>query len=780
MKNSFLKFALFAVFFVTATPAWADPVVIDVVLDISGGDCTEGVYNCTLQEALTAAEDLPDVTINVGDGSYNSDATFTHTPHDSSYVLSLQGGGYDVVALSSAAGPAAQINVGASLHISGIQFFNSENGLVISGSGASAFDVTIEDCAFISNASGGLVIENDGAAGELQISDSLFQYNSNNDNGGGLSVTSSQTLPITLTGNTFSDNNISSGNGSGAYIYGSGSSSPFTATGNIFDINSTGDGSGGNLYVQEDGSDSPIIFGGSSADDGNTVSGGGASTESGGIWLRTTSEANDSYIECSHNTLTNNSSNSAGGYMLDTDGEGDIHVVFTYNTVTGNTANTYSGGYLYAKDGLVFEHNEFSDNTTGSGGAAWIGIDGVSNTADNSISHNTFINNSATADSGAGLFVWVSDDHDHGTLTLDGNFFSDNIAESGAVNQIELNSVLDAPMAITNNVIVNNTSTGNGGGLYIKSGAVTATVDFVNNTIANNVAVYGGGIYFDPNSFTANFYNNIIFGNTASTEGDDVYVSSNDFNLFTFNNNDFGEICVSNGADHCNDSLDFSAITAIRNDFSASDNIVDDPSFKSATDFELNENSPAIGAGDSEAPSLPSSDFDGASLAIPPDLGAYQLTVPAPVLSLSDTTLDFDEQSVGTDSDVQTVTITNTGTAILTITSISVSGDFSVSDTCDDTLEPDDSCEISIIFSPTEEGDAEESVTVETDADSSPDTVALTGIGTDDSVTHVEGRIDSSSCSLNPHAKGSQGQLLIFGFMAACVLLARAGRSAWL
>src|SRR5438094_10019268 len=53
---------------------------------------------------------------------------------------------------------------------------------------------------------------------------------------------------------------------------------------------------------------------------------------------------------------------------------------------------------------------------------------------------------------------------------------------------------------------------------------------------------------------------------------------------------------------------------------------------------------------------------------------------PAPVASLSPTSLTFASQSVGTTSAAQTVTLSNTGTASLAITTISPSGAMAVTD----------------------------------------------------------------------------------------------------
>src|SRR5437867_618476 len=99
---------------------------------------------------------------------------------------------------------------------------------------------------------------------------------------------------------------------------------------------------------------------------------------------------------------------------------------------------------------------------------------------------------------------------------------------------------------------------------------------------------------------------------------------------------------------------------------------------------------------------------------------------PAPVASLSPTSLTFASQSVGTTSAAQTVTLSNTGTATLTISSIVASGDFAETDNCGGSLASGGNCSISVTFTPTASGTRTGSSSVTDNLPGSPPTVALT------------------------------------------------------
>lgn len=81
--------------------------------------------------------------------------------------------------------------------------------------------------------------------------------------------------------------------------------------------------------------------------------------------------------------------------------------------------------------------------------------------------------------------------------------------------------------------------------------------------------------------------------------------------------------------------------------------------------------------------------------------------------SLSPASLTFASQQVQTLSPPQTVTVTNTGSVVLSIASISVSGDFSETDTCaGGSIPPAGSCPITVTFDPSQTGSRTGTITV--------------------------------------------------------------------
>ncbi|MEZ0332842.1 MAG: choice-of-anchor D domain-containing protein, partial [Gemmatimonadales bacterium] len=103
----------------------------------------------------------------------------------------------------------------------------------------------------------------------------------------------------------------------------------------------------------------------------------------------------------------------------------------------------------------------------------------------------------------------------------------------------------------------------------------------------------------------------------------------------------------------------------------------------------------------------------------------------APALGLSSTSLDFGNQTQGTQSAPQSVTVTNTGTAQLDISSVTVTGDFGFLG-CPTplSLAPAASCTLSIKFLPTAVGTRNGGISIASNAGGSPHAIALTGNGT--------------------------------------------------
>ncbi|MGD0921682.1 MAG: choice-of-anchor D domain-containing protein [Terriglobia bacterium] len=123
----------------------------------------------------------------------------------------------------------------------------------------------------------------------------------------------------------------------------------------------------------------------------------------------------------------------------------------------------------------------------------------------------------------------------------------------------------------------------------------------------------------------------------------------------------------------------------------------------------------------------------------------------APATSLTPTSLSFGNQLVGSTSATQPVTLTNNGTATLNISGIAITGtnagDFAQANTCGATLATSGSCTINVTFKPTATGAKGASIAITSDAATSPDTIALSGTGTDFSIAVGSG--SSTTATVN-------------------------------
>jgi hypothetical protein len=100
-----------------------------------------------------------------------------------------------------------------------------------------------------------------------------------------------------------------------------------------------------------------------------------------------------------------------------------------------------------------------------------------------------------------------------------------------------------------------------------------------------------------------------------------------------------------------------------------------------------------------------------------------------PVLSASPGSLSFGQQVVGTASTTMAVTVANAGTTDLAVTSANASGDFNsdASGCTSQPIAPNQTCVISVSFSPTATSGRSGALTVKSDALSSPVSVSLSG-----------------------------------------------------
>lgn len=102
---------------------------------------------------------------------------------------------------------------------------------------------------------------------------------------------------------------------------------------------------------------------------------------------------------------------------------------------------------------------------------------------------------------------------------------------------------------------------------------------------------------------------------------------------------------------------------------------------------------------------------------------------------LSAATLSFPTTVLGMNSTAQSVTMTNQGSVGVRISGIQITGDFTQTNNCPTTLDAGSHCAIQVVFSPKVGGTRSGSLAISDNAAGSPQSVALSGIGTDFSVS---------------------------------------------
>jgi uncharacterized repeat protein (TIGR01451 family) len=118
-----------------------------------------------------------------------------------------------------------------------------------------------------------------------------------------------------------------------------------------------------------------------------------------------------------------------------------------------------------------------------------------------------------------------------------------------------------------------------------------------------------------------------------------------------------------------------------------------------------------------------------------------------PALSASPPSLNFGQHVVGTTSAAIPVTIASIGLTDLTVTGATASGDFAADDSgCTaQPLAPGQECVILVSFAPTATGDLSGTLTIKSNAPTSPDTVALSGTGIAPAITVTPGTLKFGS-----------------------------------
>jgi CSLREA domain-containing protein len=382
----------------------------------------------------------------------------------------------------------------------------------------------------VSRGSGGGVAAFGSSASTTLTGDTISSNTTNGDGGGVVSdfcgSTAGNTATISISGSTISGNTAGHNGGGANELIGI-----LTITGSTLSNNHAVGDSGG---VSEDGGGTvsvtgSTLSGNSASGDGggtgnngggavnltaSTISGNSANGDGGGI-----GEDGGDTVTISNSTISNNRATNDGG-GIGTDGGGTFNVSGT--SITGNTA--FSGGGVSDDGGdtLTFDSSTISNNLSGGFGGGFIGFGGggsytiTNSTIDSNktrsgggidtefdawvVAGTTISNNQANA-------AFVLPDIRTGDTTPSTHphvrqqpHSTGELGEGGAV----YNDSCDV-VSFTNDTLVNNSSSGPGGGYitdFCSGGLVRHAVvkhapltgqSFLNDTIAGNTAGSGAG-----------------------------------------------------------------------------------------------------------------------------------------------------------------------------------------------------------------------------------------------------------------------------------------------
>lgn len=187
---------------------------------------------------------------------------------------------------------------------------------------------------------------------------------------------------------------------------------------------------------------------------------------------------------------------------------GTTNVVVTDNTITNNDAPALGGGLAISGGVQTVDNNTLQDNTAGfAGGGAWLAPAGSGSSV--SLTNST-ISGNFTAGYGGGVYLsgYYGDPGVPLTIancTISGNENAGVFGGGGVCT-------FYGSVAVTNSLVVNNSSTASGGGVYCYSFDATEPA-ILNSTLSGNSGTSGSGAAFV--SYSATVTNSILWGNVG-------------------------------------------------------------------------------------------------------------------------------------------------------------------------------------------------------------------------------------------------------------------------
>jgi hypothetical protein len=344
------------------------------------------------------------------------------------------------------------------------------------------------------------------------------------------------------------DNHALGGDGGGYYFHGGDADGYIYAPGlKVISNTASGDGGGGYLTLT-DGSIADLP-GGYYANNHSNQDGGGlynsqlehvsslsldgtqilsntAGGNGGGACLHMPSER--SQLEANNLTVISNTAmGDGGGIYFVSDQDGGV-LSFTNNNLEdnrsgGNGGGLYAGNNCYDGCTYLLDDNHFTENhADGSGGAFYQSASLADEGSLGSFSGNRVIDNTAGGNGGGLYLGYGANEGSQGFMDnnrLVGNtaggmgggiYFHNHMASAGSTFSFQGNWIQD------------NRSIGDGGGVRMVHAAQTSMVEFISNTISENLAVdgNGAGIYMEDITHYGSrteFSQNLIIGNVISS-----------------------------------------------------------------------------------------------------------------------------------------------------------------------------------------------------------------------------------------------------------------------
>lgn len=200
---------------------------------------------------------------------------------------------------------------------------------------------------------------------------------------------------------------------------------------------------------------------------------------------------------------TNTAAFSGGGAMLR-----KTSATFEDCQIESNTTDYYGGGIVLVQTRATLQRNRISRNAANGDGGG-----GVYVTSSPTVMNANVVAGNTTTAVGGGIYLYTA-----GAVTLTNNLIAGNQARSaGGIGVYGGTTVIDG------NTVVSNTARF-GGGISLADGEASLR----DNVVAYNVASYeygsGGGILL--NSMSATLVNNLIVRNTTPGDGSGLYVAS--------------------------------------------------------------------------------------------------------------------------------------------------------------------------------------------------------------------------------------------------------------